>query len=230
MGWIDDQYVQYCNMCKQVGLPVPKPQFRLNADKDNVHINTFIDMIYLLHASWAVRKLKAINPKKVVDIASPLYISCYMSAYFPFEYCEWRPIQFSLDNLTIREHVDIRALPHPTESEECAMCLHTIEHIGLGRYGDPLDPLGDKHAADELQRIIKPGGKILIAVPLNTNGRETVTHFNAHREYYVPDVIALFDKCSIDHLDILGGASLIYDVSVEEAQKSSTVCIQFNKK
>jgi len=57
--------------------------------------------------------------------------------------------------------------------------MHVIEHIGLGRYGDPLDPEGDLKALKELIRVLKRGGDLLLVVPV---GRKRV-QFNAHRIY-----------------------------------------------
>ena len=57
--------------------------------------------------------------------------------------------------------------------------MHTIEHIGLGRYGDPIDPTGDLKALDELKRVVKIGGSLLLVVPV---GRPKIM-FNAHRIY-----------------------------------------------
>jgi SAM-dependent methyltransferase len=64
--------------------------------------------------------------------------------------------------------------------------MHVIEHIGLGRYGDPLDPDGSIRAAKELQRVLKPGGHLFLSVPV---GRERVC-FNSHR-IFAPDRIAV---------------------------------------
>lgn len=58
-------------------------------------------------------------------------------------------------------------------------CLSTIEHIGLGRYGDPIDPWGDVKMATNLRRLLRPGGILLISFPV---GRGTVV-FNMHRIY-----------------------------------------------
>jgi hypothetical protein len=41
----------------------------------------------------------------------------------------------------------------------------SIEHDGLGRYGDPLDPYGDFHAMREFRTLLRPGGVLLLAVP-----------------------------------------------------------------
>jgi SAM-dependent methyltransferase len=58
-------------------------------------------------------------------------------------------------------------------------CLSTIEHVGLGRYGDPIDPWGDVKMAASLRRILKPGGLLLLSFPV---GIGTVV-YNAHRIY-----------------------------------------------
>ena len=41
----------------------------------------------------------------------------------------------------------------------------SVEHDGLGRYGDPLNPEGDFHAMQELWDVTRPGGVLLLAVP-----------------------------------------------------------------
>ena len=57
--------------------------------------------------------------------------------------------------------------------------MHVVEHIGLGRYGDPIDPEGDLNAMSELARVLAPGGSLLFVVPV---GKPRV-EFNAHRIY-----------------------------------------------
>ena len=74
---------------------------------------------------------------------------------------------------------DLCALGFEDQSLSSVSCMHTIEHIGLGRYGDPLDPRGDLRALSELERVLAPGGSLLIVVPV---GRTRV-QYNAHRIY-----------------------------------------------
>jgi hypothetical protein len=57
--------------------------------------------------------------------------------------------------------------------------MHVIEHIGLGRYGEALDPDGDLKAIRELVRVLAAGGNLLVVVPV---GRPRI-QFNAHRIY-----------------------------------------------
>ena len=58
-------------------------------------------------------------------------------------------------------------------------CLSTIEHVGLGRYGDPIDPWGDIRLANNLRQLVNPGGIVLMSFPV---GLGTVV-YNAHRIY-----------------------------------------------
>jgi hypothetical protein len=57
-------------------------------------------------------------------------------------------------------------------------CLSTIEHVGLGRYGDPLDPWGDLKLAENVRRLLRPGGVLLLSFP---QGRGCVV-FNKHQD------------------------------------------------
>ena len=67
-------------------------------------------------------------------------------------------------------------LSHLGDSVESLSYLYTMEHIGLGRYGDPIDPLGYLKGMNELQRVLKPGGKLYFSVLI---GQERV-EFNAY--------------------------------------------------
>ena len=57
--------------------------------------------------------------------------------------------------------------------------MHVVEHVGLARYGDALDPAGSAKALHELERVVAPGGRLLLAIPV---GRQR-TFFNAHRVF-----------------------------------------------
>jgi hypothetical protein len=69
-----------------------------------------------------------------------------------------------------------------------------IEHIGLGRYGDPLDCRGTEKAAAELKRIVEPGGLLYISVPLDDENR---TYFNAHRAFTENSLLNLFQPFEV---------------------------------
>jgi len=74
------------------------------------------------------------------------------------------------------------------ECAESLSCLHTIEHFGLGRYGDELDPLGHLKGLDQITRILKPGGRFYLSTPI---GRERI-EFNAHRIFSASTILSWF--------------------------------------
>ena len=66
-------------------------------------------------------------------------------------------------------------------------CLHAIEHFGLGRYGDPIDPKGHVKGFNNILRMLKPGGIFYVSFPL-TNKNEV--HFNAHRVFHPREIFS----------------------------------------
>ena len=65
-------------------------------------------------------------------------------------------------------------------------CLHAIEHFGLGRYGDPIDPLGHLKGFKNIVRMLKSGGTLYISFPIGLNNQ---VHFNAHRVFHPLDIL-----------------------------------------
>jgi len=59
----------------------------------------------------------------------------------------------------------------PREKYDCVISISTIEHVGLGGYGDPIEKDGDKIAVAKLLASIKPGGKLIVSVPF---GKSTI--------------------------------------------------------
>lgn len=154
---------------------------------DNTAATEF-DRHYVYHTAWAARVLAETNPQVHVDISSSLYFCSLMSAFLTVEFHDYRPADLGLDNLTSNA-VDLLALPFADNSIASLSCMHVIEHVGLGRYGDPLDPDGDLKAVAELKRVLAVDGLLLLVVPI---GRPRIM-FNAHRIYSYDQVVAYFD-------------------------------------
>jgi predicted SAM-dependent methyltransferase len=62
---------------------------------------------------------------------------------------------------------------------DCGVTISALEHDGLGRYGDPIDPLGDIKTMRSYKKIIKKNGIMFISVPV---GQDAVC-WNSHRIY-----------------------------------------------
>lgn len=155
---------------------------------DDKTATTSFDRHYVYHTAWAARKLSQYKPKKHIDIGSCLRFSTIVSAFVPVDVYDYRPPLVELSNL-FTGRADLMSLPFESNSVESLSCMHVVEHVGLGRYGDPLDPFGDKKAVEELKRVIKDDGLLMFVVPIAT---KACVKFNAHRIYDYESVLKLF--------------------------------------
>lgn len=95
-------------------------------------------------------------------------------------------------------------------------CLHAIEHFGLGRYGDAVDPMGHVKAFNILLKMIKPGGMLYISFPIGTRAE---VHFNAHRIFHPQDILSWgeagtnFDVVRFDYVDDQGAVHQKVDLN-----------------
>mmetsp|Transcript_39260 Transcript_39260/g.65158 ORF Transcript_39260/g.65158 Transcript_39260/m.65158 type:complete len:346 (+) Transcript_39260:83-1120(+) len=77
---------------------------------------------------------------------------------------------------------------------EVAFSFSSLEHDGLGRYGDPIRPYADLETVQKVHCMLRPGGMLFLALPINL-GRDLLL-FNAHRVYgplRLPLLTANFD-------------------------------------
>jgi SAM-dependent methyltransferase len=83
---------------------------------------------------------------------------------------DFRPYPFTHPNFKFVQ-ADILSWDPPREEYDCAISVSTIEHVGLGGYGDPAKNDGDKIAVAKLLAALKPGGKLIVSVPF---GKSTI--------------------------------------------------------
>src|SRR3989344_2075621 len=159
---------------------------------------TIFDPHYLYHPAWATRILASTKPKKHIDISSILSFSTALSAFMPVEFYDYRPANIKLDNLKVGK-ADLLSLPFTDDSVESLSCMHTIEHIGLGRYNDSLDPDGDVKAMIELKRVVAKNGDLLFVVPI---GKPEI-YFNGHRVYSYSQIISYFSEFKLMEFSLI---------------------------
>jgi len=149
---------------------------------------TGFDRHYTFHTAWAARLLAQTRPAVHHDISSAVYFSTLVSAFIPVRFYDYRPARLPLSNLT-SDFADLLALPFPSGSLESLSCMHVVEHVGLGRYGDPVDPEGAFKAIAELKRVVRPRGNLFFVVPVGGTAR---VQFNAHRIFSLPIIQEAF--------------------------------------
>lgn len=155
---------------------------------DNISY-TPLDPTYFFQDSWAAKHIYTLKPKHHYDIGSSAKTIGILSQFIPITMVDIRPIELELENLFFIEG-SILDLPFEDNSLETISSLCVVEHIGLGRYGDPIDQFGSEKAIKELKRVLKIGGIILFSVPIDN---ENKIYFNAHRAFTREYILELFD-------------------------------------
>lgn len=194
---------------------------------DKIEATPF-DAHYVFHPAWAARIVKKINPVKHVDVSSTVNFCTILSAFIPTEYYEYRPVHLNLSSL-LSEKADLNNLFFETGSIECISCMHTIEHIGLGRYGDKIEPDADLKAIAELQRVVKRGGTLLLVVPV---GKPRI-QYNAHRVYsfqLINDLFKDFDLKDFSLIDDAGNYLESVDSNLVQEMVYGCGCFWYVKK
>jgi hypothetical protein len=184
---------------------------------------TRFDTHYIYHTAWAARKVKEIGAASHTDISSSLYFSSIVSAFMPVEFYDYRPAKLNLSGLT-SSPADLTRLHFENNSIESLSCMHTVEHVGLGRYGDKIDPEGDIKATKELERVVAQGGSLLFVVPI---GKPKI-QFNAHRIYSYKMVIEMFPGLMLKEFSLIPDNAIdkgmIYNATQEQSDKQTYGC------
>jgi len=86
---------------------------------------------------------------------------------------EWFHVNDYLDDLILNSKIELF---------DNSASFSSIEHSGLGRYGDPLAPNGDIEAVKQVHCLLKPESLFFLGLPTSNNDQSFI-EFNAHRVY-----------------------------------------------
>lgn len=141
-----------------------------------------------LVASW----LLAANPARHVDVGSRIdgFVG-NVSVFRDVDVIDIRPQPMAVPNVRFHQLDLMAGLPDAwRECTDSLSCLHTIEHFGLGRYGDPLDPDGHLKGLSRLKDMVARGGLLYLSTPV---GEERI-EFNAHRVFAPSTLLGWFGE------------------------------------
>lgn len=135
---------------------------------------------YFWQDLYVARKIFGANPQRHIDIGSRVDgFVAHVASFRQIEVFDIRPIAAKVPGVVFRQ-ADLTRLD--SEFVGCCdslSCLHAMEHFGLGRYGDPLDPNGHVAGLSNMANLLSSGGVFYLSVPI---GRARV-QFNAHRVF-----------------------------------------------
>jgi hypothetical protein len=172
---------------------------------DRVSTTPF-DPHYFYQGNWLARRLAEAKPQQHVDVGSSVLTMGVLSAHVPTIFVDYRPLVVRQSDLCCVA-ADINRLPFADRSVTSLSCLHVIEHIGLGRYGDPINADGARQAAEELQRLVGHGGKFYLSTPI---GRERVC-YNAHRVFAPATILSWFSELQLMSFSYVSDDGSLYE-------------------
>lgn len=152
-----------------------------------------IDPVYFLQGTWCAKKIFEEKPDRHYDIGSQAFMVGIISQFVPTIMIDIRPLPITLDGLSFIKG-DIVHLPFKDNEISSLSSICVIEHIGLGRYGDPLDQFGTEKAVRELMRVLAKEGSLYISVPVDN---ENKIYFNAHRAFTRDYIIKIFENLNL---------------------------------
>jgi len=131
--------------------------------------------------------LKKIKPKTILDIGSYRNYLLGLSAYYNVISVDVRPkVKVSVnENIVVKnvKNLDLFENTKLFEKSDVILSLSSIEHFGLGRYGDEIDLDADKKAFEQFKKVLKPGGYLIFTTTIKKGEPEVC--FNAHRIYNI---------------------------------------------
>lgn len=169
---------------------------------------------YFLQDLWAARLVYQNLPQEHYDIGSRLdgFIAHVLSFGVPVKMIDIRPFPEEIDGLEtmVGNATDLKEFED--ESMESLSALCSLEHFGLGRYGDPVDPEACFKCFENIQRKLKKGGNFYLALPV---GRERV-EFNAHRIFYASTIIECFHNLQLMEFSCAADKKIERDVEIHK--------------
>lgn len=156
------------------------------------------------------------NPRRHIDVGSRIDgFVAHVAAFRSIEVIDIRPLASPVEHRIVLRQGNMMALEASwVRSCDSLSCLHAIEHFGLGRYGDPIDPAGHLRGFRNLAAMLESGGMLYLGMPI---GRPAV-HFNAHRVFAPAEVLqwlpGAFELMRFDYVD--DGGDLKLDARLEE--------------
>lgn len=199
-------------------------------DEEHIVLSDYDDESGSAHGHYfhqdllVARRIFEENPVEHLDIGSRIDgFVAHVAAFRDIDVVDIRPLENRCHKSINFMQADLMNLQADlVERYSSVSCLHALEHFGLGRYSDPVDPNGHVRGFHSISKLLKPGGKLYISVPVGV----PKVAFNAHRVLSPWDLLHFadgdFDLERFDYVDDNG--DLICDANVIDAENLRYGC------
>jgi hypothetical protein len=158
------------------------------------------------------------QPIRHIDIGSRVDgFVAHVASFREIEVLDIRPIAESIHQNIKFNQMDLMYNHSSCNITDSLSCLHAIEHFGLGRYGDPINPSGHLIGFKNMLKLLSPNGRLYISFPVNSS--QTKTYFNAHRVFNFKEVLSWHgtEELSLLRFDLVDDfGDLHTDLNIDE--------------
>lgn len=170
----------------------------------------------LLVARWIFEA----KPEKHVDVGSRVDgFVAHVASFREIEVFDVRPVTSQVPGVIFRQAnlMDMATLPADLMGGgycDSLSCLHALEHFGLGRYGDPINPRGWERGFANMASLLKPGGMFYLSTPI---GQERV-EFNANWVFDPRTIFRCAEQCGLNaqSLTVISAGRTLSFISLTE--------------
>lgn len=169
---------------------------------------------YFWQDLWAAKAIIKSGVKEHYDIGSRVdgFIAHLLAAGIKVNVIDIRPFPAQVDNLHTIVDDATMLTQFEDDSIESMSALCSLEHFGLGRYGDLIDPEACFKCFSQMQRKMKKGGNLFLSLPI---GHERV-EFNAHRVFYAETVIENLTQMQLVEFSCAAEGKIEYKVDIHK--------------
>lgn len=169
---------------------------------------------YFWQDLWAAKLIYKHNPLEHYDIGSRLdgFIAHVLSYGIPIHMIDIRPFPTEIEGLDtiVADATNLEVFADNSIESLTALC--SLEHFGLGRYGDLIDPEACFKCFSCIQKKLKVGGHLYISIPI---GKERV-EFNAHRIFYPSTIIECFKDLELIEFSCANNEEIEKEVEIHK--------------
>ena len=167
---------------------------RLN-DK-NAPAGTFGDE-YFFQDIWVAKQILLKSPSVHFDVGSSIngFVAHLLAASQRVVIGDIRQLPYGVDENLHSIFFDLQdSSLSEIRSYKSVSCLHTLEHVGLGRYGDKIDPFGSIKALKLIAKSTSSGGDVYISLPTASTSK---VNFNSERLFSPQYILNMFHESGL---------------------------------
>lgn len=189
------------DMEKYEALNADKNRFPLVKDRIRPFIYEYdepaskVSIFYMLFEHWCAKHIYKERPAMHYDIGGRFegFINRLLTFDQEVTMIDIRPFKYEIDGLHFVQSDALLLENIADESVESLSCLGVLHSMGLGRYGDAINPDAWEICLKSIQRVMKKGGKVYIA---DSVGKECL-QFNLGRIFYAETIVNALNEMEL---------------------------------